>query len=223
MRKIGFIAKEGYKFFVIFALISAIIISLKFIFETTSIFNICIYITGGIFAFLAFFSLLFFRNPKRILIPDNSKVICPADGKVVLIEEVKDEWTGEKSKKVSVFMSVFNVHINRISLSGKINKVTYTPGIFLNAADTRASFENERNRVEIEGDFKIAVIQIAGLIARRIKCFVKDGDNVTQGDYLGLIQFGSRLDIIVPEEIEIKVQKGQLVKAGVDIIGIKSR
>jgi phosphatidylserine decarboxylase len=116
-------------------------------------------------------------------------------------------------------MSVFNVHINRNPISGNVEKIEYKKGSFLNAAYEEASINNEQNKVYINGNIRLVVVQIAGLIARRIKCFIKVGDTVKKGDYLGLIQFGSRLDITMPKNVSVKVKIGDKVKAGFSIIG----
>lgn len=216
--KIGKIAKEGYRFFVFFGIIAILIQLINFYFNS----RIILWITGSvsfIFAFLSFFSLLFFRNPKRVIPESENIIVSPADGKIVQITEVEDDYTGEKSNLISVFMNVFNVHINRNPISGEVQDVKYKEGKFLNAAYDAASIENEQNMVLIEGVIKIKVIQIAGLIARRIKCFIKKGEPVKKGDYLGLIQFGSRLDITVPKNVKISVKVGDKVKAGSSQLG----
>ena len=218
--KIGKIAKDGIKYFIFFLLTGLILFGMYF---KTNIFRFQIIpLIGAIFIFLSFFSLYFFRNPKRMRTYKENEIISPADGKVVRIDDIDDTEIGGSSKRVCIFMNVFNVHINRNPISGKITQIKYSKGSFLNAAKDQASFENERNSIIIERDTKrkIRVVQIAGLIARRIRCFLKEDDNIDQGDYLGLIQFGSRLDVYMPKNTIIKVKVGDKVKAGIDTIGV---
>ena len=220
LMSIGIIAKEGYKFFIYFIVLSTIFLSMSVYLPCSSIIICNINkVLSFVFCFLAFFSLLFFRNPKRKTPEDSKFVISPADGKIVQIKKIDNDYTGNESTIVSVFMSVFNVHINKNPISGIVEKIEYSKGSFMNAAFEEASLKNEQNRVYINGDIKLVVVQIAGLIARRIKCFLKVNDNIKKGDYLGLIQFGSRLDITMPKNVIINVKIGDKVKAGYSILG----
>jgi len=152
-------------------------------------------------------------------------VVAPADGKVVFVGEcIEDRFLGEKALKISIFMSVFNVHINRIPTSGKILSIRYRKGRFLSANLDKASLANEQNAVclETEDKRRILLIQIAGLIARRIICWIKRGDEVTKGQRFGLICFGSRVDIFLPQNVKIDVKVGQRVKGGETILGYLS-
>ena len=169
------------------------------------------------------FVTAFFRNPQRKIPSDPKAVVSPADGKVIEIKPM-DEPAFLKGRciRVCVFMNVFNVHVNRIPLGGTVRKVQYFPGKFLVASLDKASELNERNAVLIEGagGVKILVIQIAGLVARRIVSYVAAGDPVNKGDRFGLIRFGSRLDLYLPENTDVRVQVGQKVRGGETIMGV---
>ena len=165
----------------------------------------------------------FFRDPERV-IPEETgtTVVSAADGRVVDVKIVQgSDVAGEAMLKISVFMSVFNVHVNRIPVAGTIKKIVYQPGKFFSANLDKASQHNESNRITLETrDSKsVAFIQISGLIARRIACWVKEADDVEAGQRFGLIRFGSRVEIYLPEDTIITVQNGQKVKAGMTIIG----
>lgn len=171
--KIGIVAKDGIKYFSFFLLTGLILFGMFF---KTNLFSFIILpIIATIFVFLSFFSLYFFRNPKRTRAYNNNEIISPADGKVVKIDDIDDDIIGNSSKRVCIFMNVFNVHINRNPISGTVLETKHTSGKFMNAAYNNASFENERNSIILENDKyqKIRVVQIAGLIARRIRCFLK--------------------------------------------------
>ena len=176
-----------------------------------------------IFAAILVFVTAFFRNPQRKIPSDPKAVVSPADGKVIEIKPMDEPgFLKGRCIRVCVFMNVFNVHINRIPLGGTVRKVQYFPGKFLVASLDKASELNERNAVLIEGagGVKILVIQIAGLVARRIVSYVAAGDPVNKGDRFGLIRFGSRLDLYLPENTDIRVQVGQKVRGGETIMGV---
>jgi phosphatidylserine decarboxylase len=161
-------------------------------------------------AFVAFF----FRNPARVIPPDPKAIVSPADGRVVKIERLGN------SAKVSIFLSIFNVHVNRSPVEGIIEAVEYRRGRFKAAFNHAASVENERNIIMVShGDLKIVFTQIAGLVARRIVCWKKVGDRVEKGELIGLIRFGSRVDILFPAATEVTVEKGEKVRGGSSIIG----
>jgi len=163
----------------------------------------------------------FFRDPVREGERGDRLVISPADGRVVMITEV-DEPTFMKSKavRVSVFMNVFNVHVNRYPVTGTVRYVEHKAGKFLNAAAENASIENEQASIGIEtGSNNILVRQIAGLIARRIITDSKEGDRVQQGDRMGLIRFGSRVDVFLPATTKLRVKVGDVAFAGVTVLG----
>lgn len=170
---------------------------------------------------IALWVAYFFRDPVRTGERGERLVISPADGKIVMITEV-DEPTFMKSRaiRISIFMNVFNVHVNRYPLSGTVRFVERKPGKFLNAAADDASLENEQASVGIEsGSNTILVRQIAGLIARRIITDSREGDRVTQGDRMGLIRFGSRVDVFVPTTTRLRVKVGDVTFAGVTVLG----
>jgi phosphatidylserine decarboxylase len=170
---------------------------------------------------IALWVAYFFRDPQRAGERGERLVISPADGKVVMISEV-DEPTFMKSRavRISIFMNVFNVHVNRYPVSGIVRMVEHAPGRFLNAANASSSLENEQTSIGIEtGSDHVLVRQIAGLIARRIVTDSKDGDRVQQGDRMGLIRFGSRVDVFVPVGSAIRVKVGDGAFAGVTVLG----
>ena len=171
---------------------------------------------------VTFFIAFFFRDPDRGVPVSDGAVISPADGRVVVAGKVDDALFYEgPCQKVSVFMSVFNVHVNRIPHEGRVENIAYHPGKFVNASLDKASEDNERNAVFIITDqgHRYCVVQIAGLIARRIICHIQPGDTVQRGRRFGLICFGSRLDIYLPPEARLNVAVGDRVKAGTSIVG----
>ena len=165
--------------------------------------------------------LQFFRNPQReIMTTDDKIVYAPADGKVVVIEEVEEnEYFKDKRLQVSIFMSVTNVHVNRNPIGGKVNYFKYHPGRYRVAWHPKSSTENERTTVVIDnGDSEVLLRQIAGTLARRIKNYLEEGDLVQQGAELGFIKFGSRVDIFLPLNANVEVKMGQKVKGNKDVI-----
>jgi len=173
-------------------------------------------------ALLLLFIIFFFRDPDRVTPEGEGLVISAADGKVVLIKEVSfPELSDEKLIQVSVFLSVFNVHVNRIPVSGVVDEIKYYPGKFLAAWNEKASLENEQTLISIDtGTKKIYFKQIAGLIARRIVWKLESGQSVSAGERFGLIRFGSRVDILLPLNSEIRVKVGDKVKGGETVIGV---
>lgn len=165
--------------------------------------------------------LQFFRNPTIITTPNESQIISPADGKVVVIEEVEEtEFFKDKRIQISVFMSPFNVHVNRNPIAGIVKFFKYHPGKYLVAWHPKSSTENERTTIVIEKSNGIQVLfrQIAGAVARRIVWYVKEGQAVKQGGEMGFIKFGSRVDIFLPLNTKIKVELNQVVKGGKSVI-----
>jgi phosphatidylserine decarboxylase len=162
----------------------------------------------------------FFRDPERTGERGPEVVIAPADGKVVLISEVDEPtFMGGRARRVSIFMNVFNVHVNRYPVSGTVNYLHYNAGKFLNAAAEKSSEENEQSSVGIETPRgRVLVRQIAGLIARRIVTYSKKGEQVQQGARMGLIRFGSRVDVFLPLDAAIKVKVGDMTLAGTTLI-----
>ena len=176
-----------------------------------------------LFVLLTLFVVWFFRNPERTFTDDNPlQLLSPADGKVIRIEEVAgEERSGLFSLKISIFMNVFNVHVNRIPCSGEVSAIRYKPGKFLSANLDKASALNERNSVMIRTDDgrEIMIVQIAGLIARRIVCWLTEGIKVKKGERFGLIRFGSRVEVFLPPGSTLLVKIGDKVRAGETPIG----
>ena len=165
--------------------------------------------------------LQFFRNPSRTFISGNNLVICPADGKVVVIEETEEgEYFEDKRLQVSIFMSPINVHINRNPISGVVKFFKYHPGKYLAAWNPKSSTENERTTVVVEHENGTPVLfrQIAGALARRIVWYVKEGDVVEQGKEFGFIKFGSRVDIFLPVGTKVNLELNQVVKGGITVL-----
>ncbi len=177
------------------------------------------------FVILTFFVMNFFRDPQRIAPQEKGVVLSPADGRVVKIGPAVDPFTGEKRQRISVFMNVFNVHVNRAPVASEVVEIRYIKGRFLNASLDKASADNERNLILLRDDEGNAftVVQIAGLIARRIVCWVEKGERLLQGERLGLIKFGSRVDLYLPEGYEVDIRMGEKVLAGLDVIARKSQ
>lgn len=181
------------------------------------------YKAAAVAAALSVFSLWFFRNPERTAPAGENLVIAPADGRVVFVGEVTEErYIMDRALKVSIFMNVFNVHVNRAPESGTIKSITYNPGKFISADRDKASMDNEQNALVMEtvSGRKIGFVQIAGLVARRIVCWVRPGDTVSRGERFGLIMFGSRVDVYMPPGTEARVAVGDRTKAGETVIGV---
>jgi len=164
---------------------------------------------------LAIFVAWFFRNPERTVPEDADVVVSPADGRVIAVDSL------DGGTKICIFMSVFNVHVNRVPVSGVIKKIDYNKGKFFVASKDKASLENEQNSITMEDPRGrvIRFVQIAGLVARRIVCHIGVGDSVRRGERFGMIRFGSRLDVYLPEGFVPKVRTGDKVKAGASILG----
>jgi len=199
---------------------------LKFIFITILIAGMLFYFEWIVFAWIVFavtlFVCWFFRDPDRVIPEEEKSLISPADGRVIVVEkQERCDYLSKPCIKVSIFMNVFNVHVNRIPFDGVVQKVEYHPGKFMNASFDKASVHNERNAVMIktDQDKEFAVVQIAGLIARRIVNCVRVGERVKKGDRYGMIQFGSRLDLYLPVDFEVAVRVGERTSAGSTVIG----
>jgi phosphatidylserine decarboxylase len=167
------------------------------------------------FWLVALFVLQFFRDPAREVPGDAKSVLSPADGRIVAIQPVRDPWLDRDALKISVFMNVFNVHSNRSPVDGVVKRRWYNPGKFINADLDKASTENERNALHIrtaEGH-DVTCVQVAGLIARRILCYVEPGASLARGERYGFIRFGSRVDLYLPTDVRIKVTIGDKVRA----------
>lgn len=178
---------------------------------------------GLFFLLLTIFIIYFFRDPDRYKDAQENEVLSPADGRIINVWNLDAGQSplGEAAIKISIFMSVFNVHVNRAPLSGEILDINYNPGKFFSANLDKASEENENNRITLktENGKNIVFIQIAGLIARRIVCWVKANDSVKAGQRVGMIRFGSRLDVFFPAGRDVSVKPGEKVKAGETTLG----
>lgn len=170
---------------------------------------------------LLLFVMFFFRNPERKVIHNPAHILSPADGKVMAVTEYDDQdFFHARVKKVTIFLSVLNVHINRSPIAGKVIYVQYKEGKFLPAYKEEAGLVNERNSIGIENErLKVLVHQIAGILARRVVCRSKVGDTLEQGGIFGLIKFGSCTEVIFPCDVEVNVKKYDKVKAGITVIG----
>jgi phosphatidylserine decarboxylase len=209
------IHKEGYTSIALCILFIFVLNAvIQFYFPHAFVIKWIIYILS-----LALFVIIlqFFRSPSVSISKDETRVLCPADGKVVVIEEADEtEFLKDRRIQISVFMSPINVHINRNPISGAIKYFKYNPGKYLVAWHPKSSTENERTTIVIENSAGVAVLfrQIAGALARRIVWYVKEGDVVDQGEQFGFIKFGSRVDVFLPLGSEIKVGLGEAVKGG---------
>ena len=205
-----FIAKEGFPFLIPMALATVF----------AGAMGSWIGLSFG--ALLTLFVAYFFRNPRRHIPDQQGAILSPADGTVIHVGEcVEDRFLNEKTLKVSIFMSVLDVHINRAPVSGKVLQKSYNPGRFLVACRDKASLLNEQTALLLEAKdrFKILLVQIAGFVAGRIVCYAKAGDSPGQGEIFGLIRFGSRVDLYLPTTVKANVRVGEHVKGGESIIG----
>jgi phosphatidylserine decarboxylase len=174
-------------------------------------------VTGAILVFFAAFTFYFFRNPERIIPQEPGLVVAPADGRVVVVKA--EENAGRPGTRISIFLAVWNVHVNRSPAEGRISRLEYRPGQFLAAMRERASADNEANIFWLETpEGQIVFKQIAGLIARRVVSWKKTGDNVGRGERIGLVRFGSRMDIWIPSGAQILVSTGDHVKGGSSVL-----
>ncbi|MBN2569157.1 MAG: phosphatidylserine decarboxylase family protein [Deltaproteobacteria bacterium] len=175
-----------------------------------------------LFIVITLYVMWFFRNPERTVPDDSKAVVSPADGRVLKVEEADGGDILEGSfKKISIFMNIFNVHVNRCPCSGVIKTIRYRKGKFFSANLDKASSQNERNSlvIETEEGKQIIVVQIAGLVARRIVCWAKEGEVFKRGERFGLIRFGSRLEVFMPVDTEVLVRVGDRVQAGHTKVG----
>jgi phosphatidylserine decarboxylase len=174
-------------------------------------------IAAYLLLFLAAFVFSFFRNPDRVIPAEPGSIVSPGDGRVVVVQD--EEYAGKPGKRVSIFLAVWNVHVNRAPAAGQITKMEYRPGKFQAAMRASASSENEQNIFTLATDAgELVFKQIAGLIARRVVSWKKAGDTVARGERIGLVRFGSRVDLWVPSEAEILVKVGQNVKGGSSVL-----
>jgi phosphatidylserine decarboxylase len=179
--------------------------------------------TGALVMFgFAAFTAFFFRNPERMPPEPADLIVAPADGRILSVEKgVSAPHTGRESTKVSIFMSVLNVHINRFPVTSRVVDAVYNAGKFFVASLDKASEHNERNALVLEdaAGRQYVMVQIAGLVARRIVCYMKPGDTLGRGERFGLIRFGSRVDLYLPTDVEVEVKPGQRTTAGETVIG----
>ncbi len=210
------IAKDGLMVIIITSAILLVFLLITYLFPYI-IFKVISVLIGIVFVF----NFFFFRDPDRTIPTGEDLIISPADGTVIKITEIDEPYYFKsKVKRVSIFLSVFNVHVNRIPVTGKVEFVKYIPGKFLVAFDHKASEDNEQSVIGIQHKKgKILFKQIAGIIARRIVYHVNEGDEVTAGDRFGLIRYGSRVDMFFPENVDIKVDIDDKVYGGETIIG----
>jgi phosphatidylserine decarboxylase len=204
-------AREGLVFIAIAALIAAVTYALAINRRSWALWLVAFSLT-----ILALWVAYFFRDPERTGPRGERIVIAPADGKVVLISDVDEPaFMGGRARRVSIFMNVFNVHVNRYPVTGTVRYLHYNPGKFLNAAVEKSSLENEQMSVGIEtSGGRVLVRQIAGLVARRIVTYSKQGEHVDQGQRMGMIKFGSRVDVFLPLDVQLRVKVGDMTLAG---------
>jgi len=214
------IHKEGYRIILITGIVILIIaLIINIIWPHQTVFHYLLYLVLAVFFFIV---VRFFRMPERSITTDTDTILCPADGTIVAIEEVfEPEYFKDNRRQVSIFMSPSNVHVNRYPVSGKIVYTNYWPGSFLVAWHPKSSTENERNTVVIDHTVygPVMVRQIAGALARRIVCYSKTNERITQGLELGFIKFGSRVDLFLPLSAKINVSLEEKVKGGLTMIG----
>lgn len=209
-------AREGYPF-IAFSSILTLLLAVS----AWHLHSVILAIPAFVALLLTGFVLYFFRNPERTPPSDEQAVVAPADGKVIVVERVPETPLGCEALKISIFMSVFNVHVNRAPFSGKVVDMFYHRGKFFDARHGRASFENERNGIvlELDSGVRIAFVQIAGLIARRIVSYPRIGERMTRGERYGLIRFGSRVDVYLSANVTPQVKLGDITVAGETILG----
>ena len=204
------VASEGWPFIIPLVIVTVLLFA--FGWKSTALVSLV----------LTLFVLFFFRDPERTVPEGKGMVVSPADGKVIVIKDIYEPaYLKQEVKQISIFLSVFNVHVNRAPIGGAVEVVKYNPGKFHVASVDKASLDNEQTAMVIAaGKDKILVKQIAGLIARRIVCYARPGDTIKTGERYGLIRFGSRVDIFLPKTAEIKVKLGDRVRGAQDVIGV---
>jgi len=176
---------------------------------------------GSIVALLIIFTIYFFRDPEREIPARRGIIVSPADGRIIGVEKISSPFSENRVTKITIYLSLWDVHINRIPVSGKITRVDYKSGRFYPAFEPKASEKNEHTIIEIKGKAGLFYIkQIAGMVARRIVCHLKVGDKVRLGQRFGMIKFGSRVEFYLPLSVNVKVNEGDKVRAGQTIIGV---
>ena len=198
------IARQGFRYIGILVVLGALVAA-----SASPLYSIPFFV-------LAAFVTYFFRDPERVPPPDEKLLVSPGDGKVVYVGEAERD---AERQQISVFLSIFDVHINRSPLRAVVRRIRYSKGKFLAAYNSEAGISNEQNELElVDGDFTVIVRQIAGVVARRIVCAKKENDELERGERFGLIQFGSRMEIILPKEIKLRVKVGDRVKGGETVV-----
>lgn len=204
------IAKEGYPFIAFSAFVTLIVAVLGYDLLALPALAITTFV------------ICFFRDPERIGPISEDALISPADGKVILIEKIiDDQYLLGQVYKISIFMNVFNVHVNRVPVGGTVEKILYTPGKFYSADSDRGALHNEHCATILRSTrgHRLAFVQVAGLIARRIVCWLEVDDQVRRGQRFGLIRFGSRVDLYIPSQTQLEITIGQKVRAGETVLG----
>ncbi len=214
--------KEGYPSLILALLFAAALCAAAWYFIPDAYYpvRIAAYILAAVVVIII---LQFFRSPKRTISIEDNSILCPADGKVVVIEEVEEtEYFKEKRLQISVFMSPVNVHVNRYPISGIVKYVKYHPGKYLVAWHPKSSTDNERTTIVVQHQNKSEVLfrQIAGALARRIVFYCKENDPALQGSEFGFIKFGSRVDLLLPPTVKVKVELNQVVKGGKTVLAV---
>jgi phosphatidylserine decarboxylase len=215
------ITKYGYDVVAVVFLIVLVVSLLSWYFVEAKLLKFGII---GVLGIVLLFTLSFFRDPDRITPAGENLVIAPADGEVVLIKDVQeDEYLRRAAVQVSIFMSPLNVHVNRFPISGTVKYFRHFPGEFLVAFDEKSSLRNERTAIGVEnGTTKVLFKQIAGFIARRIVAPIREGDRAVAGERCGMIRFGSRVDVIMPKDLTLKVKLGDKTVAGETVLAVTS-
>jgi phosphatidylserine decarboxylase len=208
--KIVPIAGDGWRFILGFGLVGPVLIAIGTAWSIP---------LGFVCVLLAVFSLFFFRDFDRDTKPDEQLIYSPADGKVMEVA-ILNEGPHAGYRQIRIFLSVFDGHIQRVPAAGVIKKVEYKKGLFLDARDLKAHIDNEQNSIELQTSKGTLIVkQIAGLIARRIVCYVKEGARLSQGERYGLIRFGSQVDVIMPASVRVLIKEGQRVTGGETVLG----
>lgn len=203
------VAREGLKYIFIAGVLCVL-----------SLLTVNSWIPPAVFFIFAAFCVFFFRNPMRLIPVDPDAIVSPADGKIMIAESLTPTTTTHPKYKIAIFLSILDVHINRSPISGTVKKISYHPGTFALAYRAKESELNEKNDLHLEDDLgrKVTVTQIAGWVARRIVCYPKEHTFVNRGDRIGLIQFGSRVDLIIEGDIQSHIKVGDYVRGGSTIL-----
>ncbi len=220
-----YIAKEGIGFIIVSLSVSFVSFILYF-YIGDKILKYVFLSLSLIFLIFFIFNIYFFRDPERKTTLKEDEILCPADGRVIFMQRVFDDrFLNREAVKISIFMSLFNVHVNRVPINGKVEKIIYNKGRFFSANLDKASLENEFNGIILNSNIsggriaKIAFVQIAGLVARRIVCTIKEGDEIAAGERFGLIKYGSRLDLYLPLDFKSYVGINDRVFSGKTVLG----